>query len=351
MTAHPNAVQFEPNTPIAGQKAINLALQGGGSHGAFTWGVLDRLLEEDQLIIDGISATSAGSINAVVLAYGLAVGGREGAKEALTHFWRRMSAMATSSIFQASILDKIMGNFGLDYSVGFTLTNMLCQFLSPYQLNPLNLNPLKNLLEEVVDFERIRQQTAVKIFLCATNVRTCKLKIFCVGELTANHVLASSCLPFLMHAVDIDGERYWDGGFTGNPALFPLIHECEARDIMLVHLTPTQRPDFPITANSILSRMQEVSLNSSLMREMRAVAFVNKLIDQAQMTGGKKILVHVIEAEDVISKLPNTSKMNGDWDFLLHLYDIGRRRADDWLASNFDLLGIESSIDFQTKYL
>ena len=330
---------------------ISLGLQGGGSHGAFTWGVLDRLLEEDQLIIDGISATSAGSINAVVLAYGLAVGGREGAKEALTHFWRRMSAMATSSIFQASILDKIMGNFGLDYSVGFTLTNMLCQFLSPYQLNPLNLNPLKNLLEEVVDFERIRQQTAVKIFLCATNVRTCKLKIFCVGELTANHVLASSCLPFLMHAVDIDGERYWDGGFTGNPALFPLIHECEARDIMLVHLTPTQRPDFPITANSILSRMQEVSLNSSLMREMRAVAFVNKLIDQAQMTGGKKILVHVIEAEDVISKLPNTSKMNGDWDFLLHLYDIGRRRADDWLASNFDLLGIESSIDFQTKYL
>jgi NTE family protein len=239
MTAHPKAIQFEPNTSIAEQKPINLALQGGGSHGAFTWGVLDRFLEEDQLAIDGISATSAGSINAVVLAHGLAVGGREGAKTALAHFWRRLAAMATSSIFQPSILDKMMGNFGLDYSAGYTLTNMLCQFLSPYQLNPFNLNPLKDLLEEVVDFRRIKQQTVVKLFLGATNVRTGKLKIFCGGELSANHVLASSCMPFLMHAVEIDGERYWDGGFVGNPALFPLIYECEARDIIVVH--PRQR--------------------------------------------------------------------------------------------------------------
>jgi NTE family protein len=351
MTEHPKAVQFELNTSTAGQKAINLALQGGGSHGAFTWGVLDRFLEEDQLTIDGISATSAGSINAVVLACGLEVGGREGAKKALAHFWRRMSALAASSPFQPSLFDKIRGNFGLDYSGWYMLTNILCQFFSPYQLNPFNLNPLRNLLEEVVYFKCVRQQTAVKLFLCATNVRTCKLKIFCGRELTAKHVLASSCLPFLMHAVEIDGERYWDGGFIGNPALFPLIYECEARDIMLVHITPAQRPDFPVTASSILSRMQEVSLNSSLMREMRAIAFVNELISQGQMTGGKQILVHAVEAEDVIAKLSNTSKMNGDWDFLLHLHDTGRRRADDWLASNLDRIGIESSIDFQTKYL
>ena len=191
MTAHPKAVQFEPNTPIAGQKPINLALQGGGSHGAFTWGVLDRLLEEDQLIIDGISATSAGSVNAVVLAYGLAVGGREGAKKVLTRFWRRMSALAASSLFQPSILDKVTGNFGLNFSAGYTITNMLCQFLSPYQLNPFNINPLKSLLEEAVDFERIRQQKGVKLFLCATNVRTGKPKIFSSGELNANHVIAS----------------------------------------------------------------------------------------------------------------------------------------------------------------
>jgi NTE family protein len=349
MTAHPQFGEFA--TPIAGQKAINLALQGGGSHGAFTWGVLDRFLEEDQLIIDGISATSAGSINAVLLACGLAVGGRAEAKKALTHFWRRLSALAASSIFQASIFDKMVGNFGLDFSPGYTLTNLLCQTLSPYQFNPFNLNPLKDLLEEMVDFQRIRQQTAVKLFLCATNVQTCKLEIFHGGELTADHVLASSCLPFLMHAVEIGGERYWDGGFIGNPALFPLIYECDARDIILVHVTPSRRPGFPVTANAILSRMQEVSLSSSLMREMRAVALVNKWIDEGKMTRGKQILVHIIEAEDVISELPNSSKLNGDWDFLSYLHDIGRRRTEDWLASNFDRLGVESSIDLQTNYL
>ena len=351
MSTHPKAVQFESNTRIAGRKAINLALQGGGSHGAFTWGVLDRFLEEDQLTVDGISATSAGSINAVVLAHGLMVGGREGAKRALAHFWRWLSSSATSSIFQPSFLDKMIGDFALNYSPSYMLTSMLCQVLSPYQFNPFNLNPLKDLLEEIVDFQNIRLQTSVKLFLCATNVRTGKLKIFSGSELTANHVMASSCMPLLMRAVEIDGECYWDGSFTGNPALFPLIYECEARDIIVVHLTPTQRPEFPVSASSILSRMQEISLNSSLMREMRAVAFVNKLIDQGQMTAGKKIFVHVVEAEDVIRELPNASKMNGDWDFLLHLHDLGRKRADDWLASNFDRLGIESSIDFQTKYL
>lgn len=349
MTVHPQSAELE--TPIAGQRGINLALQEGGTHGAFTWGVLDRLLEEDQLIVDGITATSAGSINAVMFAYGLSVAGREGAKNALALFWRRMSAIMASSIVQPSFLDKMRGNFGLDYSPGYMLINMLCQLLSPYQLNPFNLNPLKDLLEEIVDFQRIRQQTSVKLFLCATNVRTCKVEIFHGKELTADHVLASSCLPFLMQAVEIGDERYWDGGFLGNPALFPVIYECAARDIVLVHVTPTQRSDFPVTANSILSRMQEVSVSSSLMREMRAVAFVNKSIDQGKMTGGKQILVHIIEAEDVISELPNSSKLNGEWDFLLYLHDVGRRRTEDWLASNFDRLGVESSIDLQTKYL
>jgi NTE family protein len=349
MTAHPKPAEFE--TPIAGHKATNLALQGGGSHGAFTWGVLDRLLDEDRLSVDGITATSAGSINAVVLAYGLFVGGREGAKKALALFWRRMSALMASSIVQPSILDKMIGNFGLDYSPSYMFTNMLCQFLSPYQLNPLKLNPLKDLLEEIVDFKCIRQQTAIKLFLGASNVRTCKLEVFHGRELTADHVLASSCLPFLMHAVEIGGEHYWDGGFIGNPALFPVIYECEARDIVLVHVTPTRRPDFPVTASSILSRMQEMSVNSSLMREMRAVAFVNRLIDQGKMAAGKQILVHAIEAGDVISGLPHSSKLNGDWDFLSYLHDIGRRHADDWLVSNFDRLGVGSSTDLQAKYL
>jgi NTE family protein len=259
--------------------------------------------------------------------------------------------MMASSILQPSILDKMSGTFGLDYSPGYLLINMLCQFLSPYQLNPFNVNPLKNLLEEIVDFGRLRQQTAVKLFLCATNIRTCKLEIFRGRALTLDHVLASSCLPFLMHAVEIDGECYWDGGFVGNPALFPLIYECEARDIILVHVTPTRRPDFPISANAILSRMQEVSVNSSLMREMRAIAAVNQWIDQGKMTSGKEILTHIIEAADEMSNLPHSSKLNGDWEFLLYLHGLGRRRAEDWLASNFDRLGIESSIDLQTRYL
>jgi NTE family protein len=349
MTAQRKVYEFEKQ--ITGPKMVNLALQGGGSHGAFTWGVLDRLLEEDCFAVDGITATSAGSINAVLLAYGLSVGGREGAKEALGRFWRRMSALMTSSIVQPSILDKMRGNFGLDYSPGYILMNMLCQIMSPYQLNPCNLNPLKRLLEEIIDFRTIRQQTAVKLFLCATNVRTCKLEVFRSQQLTADHVLASSCLPFLMHAVEIGGERYWDGGFIGNPALFPVIYECDACDVILVHVTPTRRPDFPVTANSIISRIQEVSVSSSLMREMRAVAFVNSLVNQGKMAGGKQILIHEIEAEDVIRELPNSSKLNGDWDFLSYLHDTGRKHADDWLASTFDRLGVESSVDLQVEYL
>jgi NTE family protein len=286
-----------------------------------------------------------------VLAHGLSIGGREGAKKSLALFWQRMSALMTSSIVQPSILDKMCGNFGLDYSPGYMLINMLCQFMSPYQLNPFNLNPLRYLLEEIVDFPCIRQQTAIKLFLCATNVRTCKVEIFRGSELTASHVVASSCLPFLMQAVELGGERYWDGGFIGNPALFPVIYECDACDVILVRVTPTRRLDFPITATSILSRMQEVSVSSSLVREMRAVAFINKLIDQNRMTGGKRILVHEIEAKDVISMLPISSKLNGDWDFLLYLRDNGRKRAEDWLVSHFDRLGVESSAELRAAYL
>ena len=343
MTVHPRHAEFE--TSIAGQKAVNLALQGGGTHGAFTWGVLDRLLDEGQLIIDAITASSSGAINAALLTYGLSVGGRDGAKKALALFWRRISAMMASSILQPSILDKMSGNFGLDHSIGYWLTTTLWQFMSPYQLNPFNFNPLKDLLEEIVDFRRIRQQSPIKLFLSATNVRTCNVEIFRGAELTADHVLASACLPFLMHAVQIGSERYWDGGFIGNPAFFPLIYECDARDIILVHVTPTRRPDFPVTANAIMHRMQEVSVNSSLMREMRAIATVNNWINEGRFSGGKEILLHRIEAEDAMGHLPHSSKLNGDWKFLLYLHDIGRKCAEDWLASNFDRLGVEASID------
>jgi NTE family protein len=331
-------------------KIVNLALQGGGTHGALTWGVLDRLLEEERLLIDGVTATSAGALNAVVLAYGLSKGGREGAKKALEFFWKRWSSLAASDMLQPSLLDKFYGNFGLDHSPSYIFLNMLSEFFSPYQLNPFNYSPLKNLLEDVVDFDQLRKQSAVRLFLCATNVRTNKLKVFTGVEICVEHVLASCCRPFVTRAVHIEGEHYWDGGFMGNPAIFPLIYGCDAVDIILVHLTPTVRQDIPTAARAIVSRMQEISFNSSLMREMRAVAFVNKLVDNGKMPGGKKMLIHLIEAEDVFSDLPDSSKMNGNWDFLSHLHSMGRRRADRWLTLNFDSLGIESSVDVQMKY-
>jgi len=343
--------QAKINQQVAPRKTVNLALQGVGSHGAFTWGVLDRLLEDERICFDGISATSAGAVNAVVLACGLAAGGREQAKVALRTYWQRLSEMTSGGIFQPSVLDQMSGNFGLDLSPGFMFVDALSHFFSPYELNPIKYNPFKELLDEVVDFELVRRQKLVKLFLCATNVRTGKVKIFGSDELTADHVVASSCQPIMMHAVEIEGEFYWDGGFMGNPAIFPVIYACEARDIVLVHLTPTDRPETPMTATAIYSRMQEVAFNSSLMREMRAIAFVTELIDSGKMADGKRMLIHEIDGEDVIGTLSNSSRLNGNWGFLTYLHKAGRERADQWLAANFDRIGVETTVDMRARYL
>jgi NTE family protein len=351
MTAHSRADQIEAGGLITDQKPVNLALHGVGSHGAFTWGVLDRLLEDERLAIDGVSATSAGAVNAVALAYGLALDGRAGAKRILADYWRRLSAMASASIFQPSLYDKMAGNFSLDHSPGYVFVDTLSKFFSPYQLNPVNYNPFKTLLGEIIDFELLRRAPVVKLFLCATDVCTGKVKIFNTHEIRADHVVASSCQPLMMHAVEIDGRHYWDGGFMGNPALFPVIYHCEARDIVVVHLTPLERAEKPMTSRAILARMQEVTFNSSLMREMRAVAFVTRLIDEGRMAGGKRMLIHSIDGEDIIGSLSNSSKMNGDWDFLSHLHDLGWRRADTWLKDNFHRLGVETTIDLASRFL
>jgi NTE family protein len=351
MTTHPKPDQIEAGKPIAAHKVVNLALQGGGSHGAFTWGVLDRLLEDERLAFDGITATSAGAVNAVVLADGLAAGGREGARNLLRTFWKNMSDTTSTSIIAPSVFDQLNPNFGLDHSPGYVMVDMISRFLSPYQLNPMDINPMRDLLNENVDFERVRRQREVKLFLSATTVRTGKVKVFTNAEITAEHVLASACLPFMMRAPVIDGEAYWDGGFMGNPAIFPVIYGCEARDIILIHLTPTERAEFPTDSRAILNRMQEISFNSSLMREMRAVSFVTKLIDDGKMPGGKRMFIHLIEAEDIISQLAGSSKMNASWRFLMHLFDIGRERADKWLAANFDDVGSKSTVDLEAKYV
>jgi NTE family protein len=331
-------------------KVVNLALQGGGSHGAFTWGVLDRLLEEETLHFEGITGTSAGAVNAVVLADGLAAGGREGARDALRVYWQKVSALSARGIFKPSLFDKGSADFGLEHSLGFRFLEPMTYFASPYQMNPFNYNPFKDLLAEAINFERVRQQTEVKLFLCATDVQTAKAKIFSGKELRVEHVLASTCLPLLMQAVEVDGEYYWDGSYAGNPAIYPLVYQCETRDVLMVHITPAERPGVPTTSPAIMNRMQEVSFNTSLIREMRTIASYNKLIEQGRMDGGRRMHVHVIEAEEFIRAFSWSSRLNADWDFLLHLHSMGRAQAGQWLEANFDRLGIESTVDLDTKY-
>jgi NTE family protein len=333
------------------KKAVNLALQGSGSHSAFTWGVLDRLLEDERLTFDGITATGAGSINAVVLAGGLASGGREAAKEHLEIFWRRMSEIVSTSIIAPSFFDKMNSTFGLEHSPGYLFVDFVSRFMSPYQLNPFDLNPLRNLLDEIVDFQRVRQQRMVKLFLSATSVRTGKIAIFRTSEITADHVITSDCVPFRTRAPEIDGEYYWDGGFMGNPAIFPVIYECDARDVLLIQLTPAERTDLPTSARAILDRMEEIVFNAALMREMRVIAMITQMIDDGRLSGTKRMFFHLIEAEDITRVLSASSKMNLDWKFLTHLFAMGRARAEEWLNDNFKLLGVETTLDLHSRYL
>ena len=340
--------------PATGCRAINLALQGGGAHGAFTWGVLDRLLEDERIVIEGISATSAGAMNATVTAYGISEGGRAGARQALTNFWRRVSHAADLSPLQPTWLDRMLGNKSLDNSPAYLVMDMLTRLLSPYQLNPTNYNPLREVLSQVVDFDALRPHFCpVKLYLSATNVRTGKVKVFGNDEITADAVLASGCLPFLFQAVEIDGEAYWDGGYMGNPAIYPLIYHCESRDVVIVHINPMERKELPRSAPDILNRINEISFNSSLMREMRAIHFVTDLIDGDMVKSDalKKMNIHSISAEEEMSKLSVASKLNADWGFLCELRDTGRATVEAWLIRNFERLGKESTIDIRATYL
>ena len=228
----------KPREHGADVRTINLALQGGGAHGAFAWGVLDRLLEDERIAFEGVSATSAGAMNAVVLAYGLAEGGRDGARKALNNFWRRVSHAAALGPLQPSPIDRFTHNHALDNSPAFMMLDFMSRLFSPYQLNPANYNPLQHVLEQSVDFARLRELAPVKLFLSATNVRTGKVKIFTNGEVTPEAVMASACLPFMFQAVEIDGEGYWDGGYMGNPAIYPLIYHCDSADVVVVHINP-----------------------------------------------------------------------------------------------------------------
>lgn len=335
-------------------KTVNLALQGGGAHGAFAWGVLDRLIEDGRIRFEGISATSAGAMNAAVLAWGWTRGGPDGAREALAGFWQSVSetGMRFSPYKGLSWASKA-GVDSLDNSLAFFFMDASTRVLSPYQLNPWNFNPLRDVLEAHVDFEALRANCAIKLFLAATNVETCKVRIFQESDLTANAVLASACLPLLFQAVEIDGEFYWDGGYLGNPAIYPLIYGCESRDVMIVHLNPIVREGCPKTASAILNRINEVSFNSSLMREMRAIAFVTGLIEQGKLSDKefRRMLIHSIRADEEMVQHGVSSKLNPDWGFLTHLRDKGRDYAQEWLEAHFEQIGRESSVDVRAEFL
>jgi NTE family protein len=339
----------------AGQdvKTVNLALQGGGAHGAFAWGVLDRLLEERRIAFEGITASSAGAMNAAVLAYGLAVGGPRGAREALADFWRGISESGRFSLLQPSPFDRFTHNHSLEHSPAFLAFDLVTRLFSPYQFNPMNHNPLRDVLERTVDFARLRESDCVKLFLSATNVCTGKVKVFENNEVTADSVLASACLPYIFQAVEIDGESYWDGGYMGNPALFPLIYNCNSSDIVIVHINPIERAAPPRTAAEILNRVNEISFNSSLMREMRAIAFVTRLIEDGQLDTAavKRMLIHAIDEEAFMRDLTASSKFNTDWEFLTHLRDVGRDSADRWVEATYDSLKKQSSVDIRANYI
>jgi NTE family protein len=339
------------------RKPVNVALQGGGSHGAFGWGVLDKLLEDDRLAIDAISATSAGAMNAVAMAVGAAEGSPDGARAKLKQFWREVSRAGTlygpvpMLPWQRWLaLDDRLN----DLAPAYLLFQWMTLNFSPYQLNPFGLSPLRDVLTRVIDFQRIsRHPLATRLFINATNVRTGKIKVFENKDLSADVVLASACLPYLFQAVEVDGQHYWDGGFLGNPALYPLIYRGASRDIVIVHINPIVREDVPKSASEILDRMNEITFNSSLMREMRAIAFVSRLIDDEELDSRRysRMLIHAIRDDAGMSRYGSASKFSTDWDFLKQLRDAGRAAAAAWLDQHFDEVGRATTVDLAQVYL
>ncbi|WP_282039250.1 patatin-like phospholipase family protein [Halomonas alimentaria] len=333
-------------------KRIDLALQGGGAHGAFTWGVMDRLLEEGRLEIEGISGTSAGAMNGVVMADALTRGDRDTARQALHDFWQAVSRAGMASPIRRGPLDMLTGNWSLDHSPGYVAMDLMSRLVSPYQFNPFDLNPLRDIVAERVDFERVRRCPDLKLFVTATNVRSGKQRVFAREEMSVDAVMASACLPTVFHAVEIDGEAYWDGGYTGNPALMPLMEHCGSRDIVIVQINPIYRDEVPTSAAGIMNRLNEITFNASLIKEVRMIAMLQRLLGDHGVDIGcyASALFHRISGDEALAELSVSSKMNAEWPFLCHLRDAGRRTAEAWLAEHFADLGNRSTLDVEQVY-
>jgi NTE family protein len=324
---------------------IDLALQGGGSHGAFTWGVLDRLLEEPWLRIDAISGTSAGAMNAAVLADGWTEGGAAGARAALDAYWDRVARAAVFSPLQRTPLDRMLGRWTLDFSPAFIGLDLMARLFSPYDLNPRGVNPLESILEESIDFARLAR-SPIKLFITATNVRTGRGRIFRNAAITPDVLLASACLPTMFQAIEVDGEAYWDGGYAGNPTITPLVRESDAQDTILVQINPRERPGTPRSASEILNRLNEVSFNATLMKELRMIALLRQVADPGSGEGARwaGMRTHRIMTE-MMTDLGSSSKMNAERAFLDMLRQEGRRAAGGFLDAHADDIGHRSTAD------
>jgi len=338
-------------------KLINIALQGGGAHGAFAWGVLDKFLEDKRIEIEAISATSAGAMNGIMCSYGLHKGGRKEARKTLYQFWKSVSELGKMySTVHLLPWEHLQSGWKVKKSIGYLLFDGLTSVLSPYEFNPLNLNPLRNLLEELIDFEELRNSDAVKLFLSATNVRTGRIRVFPMSELTIDVVLASACLPYLFQSVQIGSEFYWDGGYMGNPAIFPFFHHTKSQDVLIVHTNPIERKEIPKTACDIHNRVVEITFNSSLSREICTTAFVQKLLQEGWLKEEyrgyfKDVFMHSVRSDEEMCELSTASKFNTDWDFLMYLFTKGRSAAEVWLQENYKHLGKRSTADLYQEFL
>lgn len=347
-----NNVTRGPGRRNTNHKGVNIALQGGGAHGAFTWGVLDYLFEHDKLWIDAISGTSAGAMNTVAAAHGMHENGAIGARAKLRQFWEEISETGRASPIQRSWWAKATGSWSLETSPGYQWMNMAQRLASPYDLNPFNHNPLASVIDRVIDFDRVRRCTDMGVFISATNVESGRVKVFQREEITLESTLASACLPYMFKAVEIDGVPYWDGGYMGNPPLFPFFHGSPSNDIIIVQINPIRREGTPVRAAEIQNRINEITFNSALQHELRAIDFVRRLLDAGQLDEKKykRMNVHVLELWPQVAKLDASSKMNTEWEFLQFLHDTGRRIAKEWLDRNFDHIGVRSSVDMHGMF-
>jgi len=332
-------------------KRVNLALQGGGAHGAFTWGVLDQILSDERLSIEGISGTSAGAVNAVMLADGLCRGGREEAQKRLADFWRSASSNGNLPVLQRAVVERLLSFTPLEGTPAQAWFNALSRYFSPYDVNPLNINPLKDLIERFVDFEKLRANTDLQLFISATNVQTGRVRIFSRDKITADAVMASACLPLLFRAVEIDGVPYWDGGYLGNPVIFPFFRATATEDVLVVQINPLVRQSTPMSSSEIMNRINEITFNSSLIGEYRAIDFVARLIDQGKLPRGigpgqyRRINIHRIVLDRFGTHFDAFSKLSTDYDFFDMLHVSGKRAARRFLDEHFDDIGVKSTVD------